>query len=112
MFFYLADGGQHFLSVAHVTGDCVDFITPGQVTNSHVTVDISGFSCFGLVTPAPSDQIAGLVLIFSQPTNSTLFVLLLPRNVCLTQVSRPCLKGPYNIHEKCSERFKFQMIYI
>ncbi|XP_005732447.1 uncharacterized protein LOC102199075 [Pundamilia nyererei] len=84
----LSDGGQHFLSVAHVTGDCVDFITPGQVTDSHVTVDISGFSCFGLVTPAPSDQIAGLVLIFSQPTNSTLFVLLLPRNVCLTQVRK------------------------
>uniref|UniRef100_A0A668TK17 Uncharacterized protein n=1 Tax=Oreochromis aureus TaxID=47969 RepID=A0A668TK17_OREAU len=84
----LSDGGRHFLSVAHVTGDCVDFITPGQVTDSHVTVDISGFSCFGLVTPAPSDQIAGLVLIFSQPTNSTLFILLLPRNVCLTQVRK------------------------
>ncbi|XP_028259997.1 uncharacterized protein LOC114434793 isoform X2 [Parambassis ranga] len=85
----LSDGGQHFLSVAHLTGDRVDFITAGQVTDSHVIIDIAGFSCFGLVTSAASTAaIRGLVLLFSQPSTSSIFVLLLPRNVCLTQVRR------------------------
>ncbi|XP_076583052.1 uncharacterized protein LOC143318534 isoform X2 [Chaetodon auriga] len=83
----LSDGGQHFLSVAHVTGDSVDIITPDQVTDSHVIIDISGFSCFGLVTSAASTgAIGGLVLLFSQLSDCSLFVLLLPRNVCVTQV--------------------------
>ncbi|XP_023119938.1 uncharacterized protein LOC111564535 [Amphiprion ocellaris] len=82
-------GGKHSMSVAHVTGDCVDFITPGQVTDSHVIVDISGFSCFGLVKPVTSGgAIHGLVLLFSQPASSTLYVLLLPRNICLSQVRK------------------------
>lgn len=85
--FSAIDGGQHFLSVAHLTGDHVDFITAGQVTDSHVIIDIAGFSCFGLVTSAASTAaIRGLVLLFSQPSASSIFVLLLPRNVCLTQV--------------------------
>ncbi|XP_073332994.1 uncharacterized protein [Pagrus major] len=91
----LLDCAQHFLSVAHVTGDSVDFITPGQVTDSHVIIDISGFSCFGLVFPiAPPDSsrgaIGGLVLLFHRLSDSSLFVLLLPRNVCLTQVIKTC----------------------
>nr|XP_046246973.1 uncharacterized protein LOC124060274 [Scatophagus argus] len=83
----LSGDGQHFLSVAHVTGDSVDFITPGQVTDSHVIISVSGFSCFGLLTRASSnDAIGGLVLPFYQPSHHSLFVLLLPRNICLTKV--------------------------
>ncbi|TKS75273.1 Caspase recruitment domain-containing protein 8 [Collichthys lucidus] len=75
------------LSVAHVTGDSVDFITPGQVTEHHVIIDVSGFSCFGLVTPVASNSpISGLVLIFSQLSTCSLFILLLQRNVNLPQV--------------------------
>ncbi|KAM8746358.1 uncharacterized protein AB9X84_017238 isoform 2-T2 [Acanthopagrus schlegelii] len=91
----LLDCAQHSLSVAHVTGDSVDFITPGQVTDSHVIIDISGFSCFGLVfriSPPDSsrDAIGGLVLLFHRFSDSSLFVHLLPRNVCLTQVIKTC----------------------
>ncbi|XP_022076178.1 uncharacterized protein LOC110970234 [Acanthochromis polyacanthus] len=82
-------GGKCSMSVAHVTGDCVDFITPGQVTDSHLIVDISGFSCFGLVESVESGgAIHGLVLLFSQPASSKLYVLLLPRNICLSQVRK------------------------
>lgn len=89
-FLCLADGGQHFLSVAHVSGDSVDFVPPGQVTEGHVMVDVSGFSCFGLVTAAADEgAISGLVLLFREPSSHSLFVLLLPRNVCLPQVCRP-----------------------
>ncbi|XP_051259235.1 uncharacterized protein LOC127365297 [Dicentrarchus labrax] len=112
----LSDGRQHFLSVAHITGDSMDLITPGQVTDSHVIVDISSFSCFGLLSLAPSGSaISGLVLLFSltptlwstlvvlkcltnkvgldwigfsQLTDCLLYVLMLPRNVCLTQVRK------------------------
>ncbi|XP_036971150.1 uncharacterized protein LOC119028864 isoform X2 [Acanthopagrus latus] len=91
----LLDCAQHSLSVGHVTGDSVDFITPGQVTDSHVIIDISGFSCFGLVfriSPPDSsrDAIGGLVLLFHRFSDSSLFVHLLPRNVCLTQVIKTC----------------------
>ncbi|KAE8294745.1 hypothetical protein D5F01_LYC07708 [Larimichthys crocea] len=75
------------LSVAHVTGDSVDFITPGQVTEHHVIIDVSGFSCFGLVMPVASNSpISGLVLIFSQLSTRSLFILLLQRNVNLPKV--------------------------
>ncbi|CAK6980204.1 Hypothetical predicted protein [Scomber scombrus] len=105
----LKDDGQDFLSVAHVTDDRVDFLTPGQVTSDHVVVDVSGFSCFGLVIqmivpltpvramasqrPEPSGAIRGLVLLFSRPStavtlDSSLYVLLLPRNVTITQVMK------------------------
>ncbi|XP_044056894.1 uncharacterized protein LOC122878302 isoform X2 [Siniperca chuatsi] len=85
----LSDGGQHFLSVAHVTGDSVDFITPGQVTEDHAIVDVSGFSCFGLVmSAAPGTAIRGIVLLFSVLNDCSLFVLLLPRNVCIAQVMK------------------------
>lgn len=85
-----ADVGQHFLSVAHITEDDMEFITPDKVTDSHAIVNISSFSCFGLVTSqANSRAIRCLVLLFSQPSTNSLFVLLLPHNVCLTEVGEP-----------------------
>ncbi|XP_061592973.1 uncharacterized protein LOC133457682 [Cololabis saira] len=81
--------GRHSVAVAHITGDSVTLVPPVQVTDSHVTVHIPGFSCFGLLTSTQSDEpIEGLVLLFSCPTTSSIFVLLLPRNVCLTQVRK------------------------
>ncbi|XP_026179251.1 uncharacterized protein LOC113139863 [Mastacembelus armatus] len=82
----LLSGGSH-LSVAHVTDDHVDLIKPALVTDGHVIINISGFSCLGVLAPAPSNgAISGLVLLFFQPTDSSLFVLLLPRNVSITEV--------------------------
>lgn len=108
-FLCLADSGQHFLSVVHVTGDSVDFITPDQVTEGHVIIDVSGFSCFGLVTStASSGAISGLVLLFCELSSSSLFILLLPRNICLTQVRRPRLRmqaPPTQVH---TSDFHFQ----
>lgn len=67
----------------------MDLIAPSHVTESHVTIDVSGFSCFGLVTETRSKgAIRGLVVVFSQMTECSLFVLLLPRNICLIQVHR------------------------
>ncbi|XP_056894800.1 uncharacterized protein LOC130528968 isoform X2 [Takifugu flavidus] len=83
----VAEGGQHFLSVVHATEERVDFITPSHVTQSHVIVDVPGFSCFGLVTGRRNNSaIRGLVVLFSEIRQHLLFVLLLPRNICLTQV--------------------------
>lgn len=82
-----AEASQHFLSVLHATEESVDLITPRQVTQDHVVVDVSGFSCFGLVTSSSNNRaIAGLVLVFWELTEGSLFVLLLPRNICLAQV--------------------------
>lgn len=68
----------------------MDLIKPDQVTESHVIINVQGFSCFGLVTGAMCRAaIHGLVLLFSKLSERSLFVLLLPRNVCLTQVGRP-----------------------
>lgn len=82
-----AEGSQHFLSVLHATEESVDFITPRHVTQDHVVIDVPGFSCFGLVTSrSNTSAIAGLVLVFWEKTERSLFVLLLPRNICLIQV--------------------------
>lgn len=95
IFFVTADDALK-LSVAHVTGDSVDFITPGQVTEHHVIIDVSGFSCFGLVMPVESNSpISGLVLIFSQLSTRSLFILLLQRNVNLPKVHKPLPQTPY-----------------
>lgn len=67
----------------------MDFISPAHVTQSHVIVDVPGFSCFGLVTGQRNNSaIRSLVVIFSEIRKRLLFVLLLPRNICLTQVHR------------------------
>lgn len=77
----------------------MDFIAPRHVSKDYVVVDVSGFSCFGLVTSRRNHSpISALVLVFSEVTDRSLFVLLLPRNVCLTQVhthhTHPTLNPP------------------
>lgn len=67
----------------------MEFITPSHVTQSHVIFDVPGFSCFGLVTRQRNNSaIRGLVVVFYESREHWLFVLLLPRNICLTQVHR------------------------
>lgn len=86
----------------------MDFLTPSRVTRSHVVVDVPGFSCFGLVTGQRSNSpIRGLVVLFSEVREHLLFVLLLPRNICLTQVrrSRPgATPGTSNAHDRTKRR--------
>nr|XP_046227724.1 uncharacterized protein LOC124049759 isoform X1 [Scatophagus argus] len=84
-----------FLSVAHVNDEGIEFITPHKITESHVAINITGFSAFGNVKDAdsPPDPVRALVLLFYRPPadpdpTSLLNVLLLPRNVVLQDVLR------------------------
>ncbi|XP_074478211.1 uncharacterized protein LOC141759775 [Sebastes fasciatus] len=88
-------GGGHFLSVAHVTDEDVEFISPHEITETHVIINITGFSTFGTVKDedSPADPVRALVLLFYKPPvdpdpESLLNVLLLPRNVMLQDVLR------------------------
>ncbi|KAK5620671.1 hypothetical protein CRENBAI_020571 [Crenichthys baileyi] len=42
-------GGCHFLSVAHVHDEGIEFIRPEKITEAHVIINITGFSAFGIV---------------------------------------------------------------
>ncbi|XP_052384491.1 uncharacterized protein LOC127932559 isoform X3 [Oncorhynchus keta] len=83
-----SEGGCDFLSVAHVTDDdSMEFLLPHEATESHVILNITGFSKYGITKEqeAPVSPIRALVLLFYQlpddNNSSTLNVLLLPRNV-------------------------------
>ncbi|XP_041694374.2 uncharacterized protein LOC121532651 [Coregonus clupeaformis] len=83
-----SEGGCDFLSVAHVTDDdSTEFLHPHETTETHVILNINGFSNYGITKDkeAPVSPIRGLVLLFYQlpddTNNSTLNVLLMPRNV-------------------------------
>uniref|UniRef100_A0A8C7NGW5 FIIND domain-containing protein n=1 Tax=Oncorhynchus mykiss TaxID=8022 RepID=A0A8C7NGW5_ONCMY len=86
-------GGCDFLSVAHVTDDIIEFI-PHKITETHVIINIYGFSAYGLIKDkdAPVFPIKAQVLLFYHPSDdpeleSVLHVLLLPRNVVLMKVT-------------------------
>ncbi|XP_064872276.1 caspase recruitment domain-containing protein 8-like isoform X2 [Oncorhynchus nerka] len=85
-------GGCDFLSVAHVTDDNMEFIPPHEITETHIIINVTGFSAYGIVheEDAPISPIQGLVLIFYQPfvpeQRSILNVLLLPSNVVRKEV--------------------------
>ncbi|XP_041816923.1 caspase recruitment domain-containing protein 8-like isoform X2 [Chelmon rostratus] len=88
-------GGCDFLSVAHEIDDGVEFIAPHKITETHVIINITGFSGFGNVKDddSPPDPVRALVLLFYRPPvdpelTSLLNVLLLPRNVVLRDVLR------------------------
>ncbi|XP_062309901.1 NACHT, LRR and PYD domains-containing protein 1b allele 2-like [Osmerus eperlanus] len=88
-----SEGGCDFLSVAHVTDDGFELIPPVTITDSHVVINITGFSAFGNTDEerAPISPINALVLLFYQPplvnqTRSILNVLLLPNNVIIQEV--------------------------
>ncbi|XP_042174821.1 uncharacterized protein LOC112238112 isoform X8 [Oncorhynchus tshawytscha] len=87
-------GGCDFLSVAHVTDDdIIEFLPPLETTETHVIINISGFSAYGEVKDedSPTIPIRALVLLFYKPPvvpkkRSILNVLLLPRNVVIREV--------------------------
>ncbi|XP_067434666.1 caspase recruitment domain-containing protein 8-like [Thunnus thynnus] len=88
-------GGCEFLSVAHVDDEDIEFITPHQITETHVIINITGFSGFGNVKDenSPPDPVRAMVLLFYRPPTdpdpeSVLNVLLLPKNVVLRDVLR------------------------
>lgn len=70
-----------------MTGTRLELLPPEQVTDSHVTVVLPGFSCFGLVQREAS-RVAQrcLVLVFRKRREKELFLLLLPKNINLDQV--------------------------
>ncbi|XP_071782775.1 caspase recruitment domain-containing protein 8-like [Centroberyx gerrardi] len=86
-------GGCEFLSVAHVTDESTEFILPHKITETHVIINITGFSALGNVKDenSPPDPIRALVLLFYKPPvdpdlRSVLNVLLLPGNIVLNEV--------------------------
>ncbi|XP_038588754.1 uncharacterized protein LOC119913408 [Micropterus salmoides] len=88
-------GGGEFLSVAHVNDEGIEFIGPQKITETHVVINITGFSGFGNVKDedSPAEPVRALVLLFYRPpadpdAESLLNVLLLPRNVVLRDVLR------------------------
>lgn len=114
----MTDNCWHFLSVVHVTGDSMNLIKPDQVTDSHVIINVQGFSCFGLVTAVTCRAVIhGLVLLFSKLSEHSLFVLLLPRNVCLAQVGRPLphaegLPSPMNTSDFYFYSWDFKLLNV
>ncbi|XP_029935780.1 uncharacterized protein LOC115379200 [Myripristis murdjan] len=85
-------GACLYLSVAHVTDEGTEFILP-QITETHVIINITGFSWFGIVKNinSPPDPIRAVVLLFYTPPvdpdpTSFLHVLVLPGNVVMSDV--------------------------
>ncbi|KAG7455087.1 hypothetical protein MATL_G00252870 [Megalops atlanticus] len=76
-----------FLSVAHVHGDSMEMLQPLEVTNTHVRVKVERLSLFGLLTRLFTSTVQGQVLLFlRQPGGDILNVLLLPRNIPISEV--------------------------
>ncbi|XP_019208940.1 NACHT, LRR and PYD domains-containing protein 1a [Oreochromis niloticus] len=91
----ISTGGGQFLQVAHVKDDGIEFITPQRITESHVVINITGFSGYGNVKDedSPPDPVQALVLLFYKlpvdpDLRSILNVLLLPRNIVIRDVQR------------------------
>ncbi|XP_030254016.1 uncharacterized protein LOC115569923 [Sparus aurata] len=87
--------GCPFLSVAHLNDEGIEFIPPHRITETHVIINITGFSCFGNVKDedSPPELVRALVLLFYRPPNdqdlvSLLNVLMLPGNVVVRDVRR------------------------
>lgn len=77
------DGKLGQLRVAHITGDGLEVITPKEITKSHVIIDVTGLSPFGLtfLDYFLGRNIRAMVLLFLQSSSKPeLQVLLLPSN--------------------------------
>ncbi|XP_014910000.1 uncharacterized protein LOC106961037 [Poecilia latipinna] len=86
-------GRCHFLSVAHLHDEGVEFIRPERITETHIVISITGFSAFGNVKDedSPPDPVRALVLLFYKPpaeseSKHQINVLMLPKNVVLRTV--------------------------
>lgn len=91
-----AGEGLDSLSVAHVTGDSVEVLPPLRVTDTHVVVNITDLSLWGLVRMfKPFLSIKGQVLPFLQSfghPQSVLNVIVLPSNVPLNEVQSKSMR--------------------
>ncbi|XP_053340957.1 uncharacterized protein LOC128511934, partial [Clarias gariepinus] len=93
------------LTVAHVTGRNVEIIQPLQVTDTHVIIDVQGFSLFGLLRDLifKDYPIEAQVLVFDmnlkgKHRKNKLHMHLLPGNVPAEEVKKfKCHYGP-NYH--------------
>ncbi|XP_016521841.1 NACHT, LRR and PYD domains-containing protein 1b allele 3-like [Poecilia formosa] len=86
-------GRCHFLSVAHLHDEGVEFIRPERITETHIVISITGFSAFGNVKDedSPPDPVRALVLLFYRPpadpeSEQEINVLMLPKNVVFSKV--------------------------
>ncbi|XP_062273930.1 uncharacterized protein LOC133979436 [Scomber scombrus] len=120
------------LSVVHITDDGMSILESLEITDTHVVVNVSHFSVFGLVwnrikrllnIPMP---VSGQVLLFLRAPNPKtkrqyLDVFLLPRNIPLQEVSAQQRKADYikappkcifikdqSYNVLCPEAFKIQ----
>ncbi|KAM4604435.1 uncharacterized protein ACJ7VT_018954 [Polymixia lowei] len=85
------------LSVVHITDDGMSILEPQKITETHVVINVSHFSAFGLIWDyikrflTLDVPISGQVLLFFRPPNRKqrrkMNVLLLPTNVPLQEVS-------------------------
>ena len=85
------------LSVVHISDNGMNILEPLEITDTHVVVDVSHLSPWGLVwdaikrffSPGPK-TVSGQVLLFHRPTDKTqhpkLNVFLLPENVPVHEV--------------------------
>ena len=83
------DGKLGHLRVAHITGDGLEVITPKEITKSHVIIDVTGLSPFGLtfLDYFLGRNIRAMVLLFLQTSpEQKLQVLLLSRNTDIMMV--------------------------
>ena len=85
------DGKLGHLRVAHITGDGLKIITPKDITESHVVIDVTGLSLFGLITDfidyLLGRKIQALMLLFLQTRSKPILqVLLLSRNTDIMMV--------------------------
>ncbi|KAM4603564.1 uncharacterized protein ACJ7VT_018253 isoform 2-T2 [Polymixia lowei] len=84
------------LSVVHITDDGMSILEPQKITETHVVINVSNLSAFGLIWDyikrflTPDVPISGQVLLFLGPPNRRqkrkMNVLLLPRNVPVQEV--------------------------
>ncbi|XP_074550116.1 caspase recruitment domain-containing protein 8-like [Halichoeres trimaculatus] len=109
-------GGADFLSVAHFDEEGMELIVPHKITETHVIINITGFSAFGNVKDedSPPAPVRALVLVFYKPPadpdpSSLLNVMLLPRNVAFRDVLRYRKKLDVNeIYVETSPHCKLQ----
>lgn len=78
------------LKVIHIIDqDHSDILNPHEKTHSYVVLNINGCSQYGEITEENHSQeeaIQGLVLLFLEPSRSLLNILLLPKNVVISEV--------------------------
>ncbi|XP_063340660.1 NACHT, LRR and PYD domains-containing protein 1b allele 3-like [Pelmatolapia mariae] len=90
----ISTGGGQFLQVAHVKDEGIEFISPHQITESHVVINITGFSGYGHVKDedSPPDPVQALILLFYKSPDadlrSVLSVFMLPRNIVFRKILR------------------------